>query len=210
MPRRGVKVLAQAGGQTSCPVTTGFEVYYTTRFAIMEHEFKKLSVEKGVSYIWRLAHMQESALPPGPAQRTGLLALLAQMIKKLTPTQEFLIVDPYLFPQIKSSDYFAELLSLLEPIAISVKRFVLVTSAKHDPQLFELLKTNLNKTYPNCELIHKLSDRYHDRFWIADKSRGLFVGASLNGIGRRYAIADYLESTDTKAVVDDLTSQGLI
>lgn len=188
---------------------TGFGVYFTTRFAIMEHEFKKLSVEKGVSYLWRLVHMQESALPPGPAQRTGLLALLAQMISKLAPTEDFIIVDPYLLPKNRSSEYFTELLSLLEPIAKSVNRISLVTSEKYDPQLFELLKTNLHQTCPNCVLFLKVSDRYHDRLWIADKGRGLFVGASLNGIGRRYAIADYLEDNDAKDVVDDLTKEGL-
>jgi hypothetical protein len=33
------------------------------------------------------------------------------------------------------------------------------------------------------------SSEFHDRFWIADGARGLFVG---NGLGKRYALADYL------------------
>jgi len=47
----------------------------------------------------------------------------------------------------------------------------------------------------------KYSDVFHDRFWIADEVRGVFVGTSLNGIGRRYAIIDYLQQRDVVDIV---------
>ena len=51
-------------------------------------------------------------------------------------------------------------------------------------------------------LVHRIkyTTAFHDRFWIADKTRGVFVGTSLNGIGKRYSIADYLREEDVREI----------
>lgn len=188
----------------------GFEAFLSTRSAEVEDELKQLIVEKGVSYVWRLVRLREAVLPPGLSERPGLLKLLDGMLAKLAPSQEFTIVDPYLFPTNTPASYLPELLSLLEPIARVVTNLVLITSRKYDRKLLQDVRMSLTGACPNCQLIHKVSDRYHDRFWIADQTRGLFVGTSLSGIGRRYAIADYMVDADVSDVVSDLKSNGLL
>lgn len=188
----------------------GFEAFVCTRLAAVRHELKQLVLEKGVSYVWRLAHLQEAVLPAGPTQRRGLLAMLALMIARLAPIREFVVVDAYLLPKKMTPDYLPEMISLLEPIARAVAKLTLVTSKKYDPKLLMDLQTTLAASYPNCSLIHKVSARYHDRFWIADLERGLFVGTSPNGIGLRYSLADYLEKSDVDGIVEDLKGQGVL
>jgi len=188
----------------------GFTAYISTRFAAVEYELKQLVIKKGVSYVWRLVHLQEAVLPPGPAQRSGLLKMLDGMLAKLVPIHEFVIVDPYLLPKTKMASYLTELVSLLSPIACAVPKIFLVTSRHYDGQLLQNLQASLTKSCPNCRLIHKVSNRYHDRFWIADLERGLFVGTSLNGIGCHYAMADYMDVNDVKMVITDLKDNGLL
>ena len=188
----------------------GFEAFHSTRSAIAEDELRQLLEEKGISYVWRLVHFKESVLQPGPKDRPTLLKLLEGMISKLAASHEFAVVDGYLLPRKHSANYQEELLSLLEPIAREVSRLILVTSRNHNAQLLQHLKAELAASCPNCQLAHEVSDRYHDRFWIADQERALFVGTSLNGIGRRYAIADYMAEADVKEVVLDLKANGLL
>lgn len=188
----------------------GFEAFLTTRFKAAQNELKQLILENGVSYVWRLVRLQEAVLPPGPVERPELLKLLDGMLTKLAPTQEFAIVDFYLLPKRTPPSYLPELLSLLEPIARTVMRLVLITSGKYDTQLLKNLQTALMRRCPSCQLIHKVSGRYHDRFWIADQARALFIGTSFNGVGRRYALVDYMAETDVMAVVSDLKSNGLL
>lgn len=45
------------------------------------------------------------------------------------------------------------------------------------------------------------SNDFHDRFWIADRARGLVIGTSLNKIGSRIFFVDQLSGSDVKAVL---------
>ena len=45
------------------------------------------------------------------------------------------------------------------------------------------------------------SNDFHDRFWIADRERGLIIGTSLNQIGTRKFFVDELSQSDVAAVL---------
>ena len=47
----------------------------------------------------------------------------------------------------------------------------------------------------------RYTNTFHDRFWIADQTKGVFCGTSLNGIGIRYSLADYLKEEDVQEIV---------
>jgi hypothetical protein len=53
------------------------------------------------------------------------------------------------------------------------------------------------------------SRSFHDRFWIADRSRGTILGASLNKIGSRIFFIDALSDQDVGAVLSELASCGV-
>lgn len=188
----------------------GFEAFVMSRFEAAEGEIRRLLVERGVSYVWQLTRLEEAVLPNLPAERPVLLRLLCCMISVLSPQREFAVVDRYLLPKGAPPVYLGELLSILEPIVRAVSKLVLITSKKYDPPLLERVFASLKTYSPGCEVRHRVSGGYHDRLWIADQARGLFVGASLNGIGRRYAIADYLASEDVAQIVAALKKDGLV
>ena len=189
----------------------GFEAFVGSRLSIAEQEIKRLLVTKGISSVWQMALLQEAVLPPEPDRdRAPLLRILAHMIERLAAERDFVIVDPYLLPDGNvDSGYLSELVCLLEPIAARTARLAVVTKQLNG-SLWRELTNELGLRCPLCSVTHARSDRYHDRFWLADQARGLFVGTSLTGLGRRYAIVDYLDSKDVTAIVEDLRAEGLL
>ena len=189
----------------------GFEPYLTTRFELVEDEIKKLLIEKGVSYVWQLARFREELLPPSDiTPKSALMTILSKMLNKLAPVQDFIIIDPYLFSA-NDSNYIDDLVMLLEPIVKQVHSIGFVTNSKDDNQAtYSILFERLNKINKNCAIIHDISKNYHDRFWIADGQRGLFVGTSLNGLGKRYTLADYIKDSDVKEIIQSLKDNSLL
>jgi hypothetical protein len=187
----------------------GFEAYVGTRFSIAEAEIKQLLVTEGISGLWRKIPLREAVLPGPVDDRAPLLRLLAEMIRRLAAERDFVIVDPYLLPNEPRGDYLYELIGLLELVAARVARLHLVTM-QFNERLFGELSEELAERCPHCAVTHVRSRRYHDRFWMADESRGLFVGTSLNGVGRRYALADFLDSNDVAEIIGDLRTEGLL
>ncbi|MCK4306478.1 MAG: hypothetical protein KAY24_19710 [Candidatus Eisenbacteria sp.] len=187
----------------------GFSPYLTTRWELIEAEAKHLIAEKGVSYIWQIVHLEEALLPKA-ADLPPIVALLKSMLGKLAPRREFVIVDQYLLSRRRPLDYSETLATLLEPLTDSIHELVLITNDEYDPPLLTDLKARLAVSGPTCRLVHRTSNSFHDRFWIADRQRGLFVGASLNGLGRRYALADFIAAGDVLAIVAALSEEGLL
>jgi hypothetical protein len=187
----------------------GFEPRIGTRFALVESDLKRLVAEKGMSYVWQLVRLQEAVLPR-TQNVPAIVALLANMLSRLAPTQDFVIVDRYLLHKPKSPEYLNTLVSLIEPISRAVHRLTLVTTRDHDAQLLTNLVARLSPSGSNYQIAHRISDTFHDRFWIADRQRGLFIGTSLNGIGLRYALADYMDENDVRDIVAALVSEGVL
>jgi hypothetical protein len=189
----------------------GFEAFVGSRYSIAEQEIKRLLVTKGISSVWQMVLLEEAVLPPEPNRdRAPLLRILAHMIERLAAERDFVIVDPYLLQDGNvDSGYLSELVCLLEPIAARTARLTVVTK-KLNGSLWRELTDELGLRCPLCSVTYARSDRYHDRFWLADQARGLFVGTSLTGLRRQYAIVDYLDSKDVTAIVEDLRAEGLL
>jgi len=187
----------------------GLTPYLTTRWELIEAEAKHLIAEKGVSYVWQMVHFEEALLPK-VADLPPLVALLKRMLGKLAPRQELVVVDRYLLPQKRPSDYPETLGTLLELLAGNVHELILITRTDYDSTLLADLKRRLAASAPACRLTHRMSDSFHDRFWIADRQRGLFVGTSLNGLGCRYSLADFLTAGDVSEIVAVLANEGLL
>ena len=186
----------------------GLEAFITTRYGLAESEIKRLLLEKGISYIWQLVYVQEAVLPCTP-DREPLLRVLWEMLTHLEPTEELIIVDRYLLPA-GCQDCVADLAYLLEPVTSRGGHVVIVTSRRYDEQLLIDLRRQLGRTEREIKLVLRTSENFHDRFWIADRSRGLFVGTSPNGIGKRYALAGYMNADDVKTIVDALALERLL
>jgi hypothetical protein len=184
----------------------GLKGSITTRYALAESEIRRLVLERGISYLWRRVKLQEDILPR-TADLPALLAVLENMLRRIAPTEELIVVDRYLLPK-ACPDCLDNLTFLISPILNGVSRVVLVTRKEYDEALLNDLRAAFKKR--RCEVLHRISDNFHDRFWIADHARGLFVGTSPNGLGKRYALADYMAEDDVRTIVEALSGEGLL
>lgn len=188
----------------------GFEPFITTRAELAEAEVRRILLERGISSIWQTVIFQEALLPRS-RDVSALVAILREMLERLAPESEFVVVDRYLLPKEPCpSDYLDTLVQVLEPAARRVKNLLVVTSKRHNARLRHALEQRLKALSQGCRFRHCCSESFHDRFWIADRARGLFLGTSLNGLGSRYALVDKLAADDVREIVAALESEGLL
>jgi hypothetical protein len=187
----------------------GLKPMLGSKFSLIELELKKLLLERGVSYVWQLVRLTEAVMPPGVATRPTLLKVLEAMLVRLSASTSLTIVDPYLFHDGAAAE-LGDLLSVIGTTTPTISLLRLVTKPLRQSTMVGDLRLALASTAPQCQVHHVSTNRYHDRFWIVDETKGLFVGTSLNGIGKKYSIVDYLDSHDVADIVSDLMAQKLL
>jgi hypothetical protein len=85
-----------------------------------------------------------------------------------------------------------------------------ITEPGYDIALYQSIRQVLADLNPQISVSLKTTGDSHDRFWIVDETKGLFVGTSLNGIGRKYALTDYMKDVDIAAIMEELRRLSLL
>ena len=119
--------------------------------------------------------MQDKKFPPQKVFFDGQVYDAFEQMKKFVrmAKKELIIIDPY----------FAD--SVLPLIAQKRKDVeVLVVKNSRSKLLHDVDVAQFNAQYTNS-LTVKVSDRFHDRFLIIDKTTLIHVGASLNHLGKK-------------------------
>lgn len=189
----------------------GIEVYILDVDTYCLEMCHKLIMEKGLRYILSLERLQEAVLP-----KIGsidlLIKVLSNYLQALSPSKDLTIVDRYFF-SVKPPDRaeylgtFREIFGLVIP-KVAMVRFI--TKPKHDRALYKDIKSVLIDLNPEINVVHKMTNDFHDRYWIVDEVKGLFIGTSLNGIGSKYALVDFMKDEDTATIVKELRRASLI
>jgi hypothetical protein len=150
--------------------------------------------------------LTEEVLPDN-APRTVLLETLDYKIDRCAPTTSMLLIDPYLYPNGTDVSYENDLISVFRRFIgkISTLRVATLQNPR-DANLEARIDASIRAINPNIQIEKKYTNVFHDRFWIADDARGLFLGTSLNGVGKRYALIDYLRDDDVVQIVQRYNS----
>lgn len=178
-------------------------------------EFREAIIQEilknGLSDFLRRRLLLEKVVPPG-RDSNYVADIIMEFLKVIDVDDELVIVDPYFFASTSSSNYPALVQSILSPFATQLRAIRVVTLPdKVDPILKQTIEAVVKRLNAAIEMTHSTSRDYHDRFWISSaRSKGILLGSSLNGLGRRYAIVDRLSATDVKDVVDSLVASKLI
>jgi len=142
-----------------------------------------------------------------------IVQLFIRHIKKLSFSQSLIIIDNY-FVSISGKDkfkYFETIEIIMKPIIANLAEITIICKkAESNQAVFNEVQNILKALNSSVHISMKHSANFHDRFWIFDKREGLFVGTSLNGIGKKYALLDKMKNIDVLEIVDILHSEGLI
>jgi hypothetical protein len=141
-----------------------------------------------------------------------LVGTLRSMLIALAPSRSLILIDNYIFPRNlpDKQGYLRMFKDIFGPVVGSVKEVRFVTLPTHDKSLYQDVTQLLISFNPQLLVRCSTTRDFHDRFWIADEAKGLLIGTSLNGIGRKYSVVDNLRDEDTKDIVDVLKSLDLL
>lgn len=178
----------------------GYNLSYIDKRVFLEQEMKSVLLEKGVTAILTNQQLNEEVLPEN-TPRNAVLDTLRYKIDQCGASQSILIIDPYLFPSNSDSDYLSDFIKIFENLIKKCAVLEIATLSNRNTALEQQMHAEISSMNPNIQISSKYTNVFHDRFWIADNTRGVFVGTSLNGIGKRYAVIDWLQEDDTKAIV---------
>jgi len=163
----------------------------------------------GPTALMQMVPLQEKLVQPTP-NKSVIVANIQSMLDKLKPSQELVIIDGYIFPQKHDPDYADTVVDVLENVVKGLSKLIFITSRKYDVLLYQDIQNRLKQQNQNIVVDICFTDDFHDRFWIADRKKGMSVGTSLNRIGKKYFLVDYLEDQDVQDIVQAAISEGLI
>lgn len=112
------------------------------------------------------------------------------------------VTDDYLFKPKNDNQYEINLKAILK--SLSAKEVIHYgEGSKINQQLFNNVKKFLKKN--GTTLTHKDISDFHDRFWIIkETNRGVLIGTSLNGVGKKLFYYNEIENIDAVEVLSYL------
>jgi len=163
--------------------------------------------ERGVSSIITQVRLQEDfvkkSTPPDQ-----VIAVIASLVDALGAKATLDLVDPYAFQPSKfgATIHAQRLVNAIRPALPNIRSLSIFYSKQGElfDEAVAAFETALGAAHgsPNVRLIR--THDFHDRFVIADRDRGIYIGTSINGLGSKYSLADFLRSGDAASVSSTL------
>jgi hypothetical protein len=178
----------------------GFGLSYSTKDVLLMENVKQLLKDQGARQILSRQLLAEEMLPDN-APRALLLDTLNYKLDRCAPKASMLIIDPYLYPDTPDASYENDLMDVLRRVVGKIATLRVATLRNRNASLEGRIDASIRTITPNIRIERKYTNVFHDRFWIADDARRLFLGTSLSGIGKRYALIDYLSDEDANEIV---------
>lgn len=174
-------------------------------------ETQKLIRERGLRHILSLKKLEEEVLPKVAIDKRPLLAkIVSSQLSKLSPQHSLIIIDPYFFAEKNIDSYLEIFNAIFDPVINSIQEMLFITNTKFNTVLVDKVKDKLSNINNKLTISHKTTDIFHDRFWIVDYTKGMFVGTSINGIGKKYALTDYIRTEDITEIMQELKINKLV
>lgn len=129
-----------------------------------------------------------------------------KFVEHLKPINHLLITDPYFYPKLVDVDTVAtKFIQLINPIINEIDRITVVYNGKNQSSISQYIE-NLKKANPNIQLENYITQDFHDRFWLNPTvKKGIVVGTSINGIGKKISLVDTLNSVDASQVIEEVS-----
>jgi hypothetical protein len=174
-----------------------FGVYRLSLDALRPH-LQQYVIEHGFSSLFYHHLTCDAIMHPG-ITTDEIEVIVLGIMSKLDGAKHLLIIDAYFY------DDKPECLLLLEKIVKSMssklEKVTLITNGKRE-KLRPAMHGVFSKVVPGIQINDVATDEFHDRYWIdVDSTKGVMVGTSLNGIGKKIAMIDYANAADSREMV---------
>jgi hypothetical protein len=187
----------------------GVDVSITSEELLGITHAKKMIDRYGISALITMQALNEDVIKENTST-DSIISIYHSVFKKVADKSEkrIIVVDPYFFPEEHDSDYHDLIMSVISYFD-SIGDICVVTHPGYNRNLAQIIKNDVDRQFSTCLNI-KTTKKFHDRFWIFDKDRGIFSGSSLNSIGKKIALIDKLRKNDCIEIYELLLAKNLI
>lgn len=193
------------------PVANGQPVFFidnevqllTSPIDDFRDEIIHFLLQHGAARFFSRVQLFEAIIGPHSG-RPAAYNYLECYLGQLPVDDELIIIDPYFMPACEEANaaaYASTVADILRPFATILRTVHIIVGAggkrSHVVEKAVLQAISQLSALPIAVHVQQSND-FHDRFWIsAGRQRGILSGTSLNGYGRKYAVIDHLDSSDT-------------
>lgn len=171
---------------------------YRLSLDVLRAEIEQHIIEHGLSSLFYSHIICDAVMHPGYSI-DRIEEIVLGITSALDGVRHLLIIDAFFY------DDKPECLVLLEKIVRSMSsRLEKVTLITHGKKVHMRPAVHLvfATVVPGIKINDVVSEDFHDRYWIdVETTKGIMMGTSLNGIGRKVSMIDYANSTDSRDIV---------
>lgn len=140
-----------------------------------------------------------------------IVVVFKKFLDRIIISDHLILVDPYIFSDNNiKQNYSNFLIEIFNYHLKKIQKVTFVTSKnKFKKETQRFIYEGFHNIKNKITLETKFSSLFHDRYWICG-NRGIFVGTSLNGIGSKYCLIDYIKSSDLIDIKRYLSNEKLI
>lgn len=158
-------------------------MYCTNRRSVKKYNNNNIFVSINEEILWKNMNDNDKCTK-----------IMEYLNKILVNGDELLVIDPYIFSN-SGESYKNKLINIFNKS--NYRNITVITNFYNtDKEFLKYIQENV----PRLKQIKYTKD-FHDRFWIADNKKGFVLGTSLNGIGKKYCLIDYLDNDDVSEIV---------
>ncbi|CUW48567.1 hypothetical protein [Novacetimonas hansenii] len=171
-------------------------------------QFIDYIVENGLQSIYNISTSSEYIISQS-MEISNVESIVSRYVEHLNGSKTIMIVDPYLYANSKQIDTVGMFSKLLQKASSCLERVVFVTNGQKTDNKTSM-HSAVRSLVPNCRMVDYSSDDIHDRFWIGvDTGKGIVMGTSLNGLGRKIALVDKLQDYDVSSIINLARDSGI-
>ncbi|MGW8394487.1 hypothetical protein [Pseudoduganella sp. HUAS MS19] len=160
---------------------------------------KELYVKRGISSLFNFSIVCDAVLHPG-IHVDEITNVIVESMMDLKGVRNLIVIDPYFFACASDAKALELLKRIMDAICDDLQMVTFITNgtgSKLKKVVFDVVKS----VKPSLIIKDVKTNEFHDRFWIdSDSNKGIVMGTSLNGIGKKIALVDKLQSHDVKEI----------
>ena len=120
-------------------------------------------------------------------------------LSKLQGAKKLIIIDPYFFAKSSKTDVVSLFSRLLKKVSDNLEEICFVTNGRNNES-----KENMISVIDHIiKVVQIETDDFHDRCWVdPDTKKGILMGTSLNGLGKKICLIDSLKEEDVTEIVE--------
>ncbi len=161
-------------------------------------DIQQYIVEHGLSSLFYNHLTCDAIMDPG-FKTDEIESIVLGIMSKLDGVKHLLIIDAFFYDD--KHDCLLLLEKIVRSMSSKLEKVTLITGGKRvssRPAMHNIF----SKVVPGIQINDVVNDYFHDRYWIdVESTKGVMVGTSLNGIGKRVAMIDYANPADSREIV---------